>query len=184
MRKLTLVIEDQPIDFEIGEAGLYLYYVNSKSYFLDVKEVYKTGCTFRLSDHSSQSYWWEMETRPLCICSLCEDLYEESIAKGGIEDRMREDHLCFGCSQWSIRAEGENPLVIDGMRYSLGTGNSGGMAGRKFVIEYFSGEIVETHDLWCQGEVPEYFREEIPDTAEFLGGAYFDKDVMAWQASR
>lgn len=184
MGKLTLTIENQPIDFEIDKIGYYLYKIKNISHYLIVQDTHEKGCTFKLTNSHSMSYWWETETRPLYLCSICEDLFEKSTAKGEIEDQMRENHLCFSCTIWNLRAKGNNPLVIDGIRYSLGPGNSGGMAGRKFVIKYFDGTKIQTNDLWCQGEVPEYFREKIPDTAKFLGGAYFDKEVRAWQASR
>lgn len=184
MGKLTLIIEDTPIDFEIDQVGLYLYHVNQKPYFLKVEHVHEKGCTFRKSDHSSQSYWWDTGKWPLYICSHCEDFFDTPSTRGEVETIQREQHFCFSCALWTARAKGENPLVIDGVRYSLGPGNSGGMAGRKFVIEYFDGRVVETNDLWCQGEVPDWVRDRIPDTAKFLGGAYFDREVKAWQASR
>lgn len=184
MGKLTLIIEDTLIDFEIDQIGFYPYQIGERNYFLKVTDIHEKGCSFRRSDYSSHSYWWGMKTRPFYICSICGDLFEKSTAKGEDEHRMEKDHLCFDCALWANRADKENPLVIDGIRYSLGPGNWGGMAGRRFVIEYFDGRIVETKDLWCNGEVPDYFRDRIPDTARFLGGAHFDRDVKAWQSSQ
>jgi len=42
-----------------------------------------------------------------------------------------------------------------------------GCAGRRFWIRFFDGRTITTNNLWCQGEIPEEFREELPDNAEF-----------------
>ena len=31
-----------------------------------------------------------------------------------------------------------------------------------------TGETLSTTDLWCQGEIPERFRSQLPDTHEFV----------------
>lgn len=184
MGKITLTIEDEVFDFEIDRIGLYAYKIKDSTYFLNVQDVYEKGFSFRMSSHSAMSYWWGMETRPLYICSVCYDLFEKTTLISDLGKLMVDNHLCFSCALWELRAQKENHLVIDGVRYSLGPGNSGGMGGRKFTIEYFDGKVIETRDLWCQGEVPEYFKDRIPDTARFSDGAYFDKEVKAWQSSR
>lgn len=185
MGKFTLTIENQPIEFEVDKPGLYPFTINGKEYNLEINDVYPKGYSIKKNENSSVSYWWETETYPLFICSLCGKLFEENSAKGYTENVMRDKLYCFICAHWEIIASYyDNPLIIDGVRYSLGPGSSGGMAGRKFEIEFFDGRKVTTNDLWCQGEIPESFRSRIPDTARFLGGAHFDREVRAWQASK
>lgn len=44
-----------------------------------------------------------------------------------------------------------------------------GCGGQRFKIKFIeTGEIVETNDLRCNGEVPEEFRDQLPDNAEFI----------------
>lgn len=43
-----------------------------------------------------------------------------------------------------------------------------GFGGIKFSIKKFTGEIIETRNLWCQGEIPTEYRGRLPDNAEFV----------------
>lgn len=44
-----------------------------------------------------------------------------------------------------------------------------GHGGRLFKIKMLSdGQIVETNDLWYQGEIPQEYRDRFPDNAEFV----------------
>ncbi len=97
----------------------------------------------------------------------------------GAEGKLaKELGTCFTCAFWEIRARKGCNTVINGYIYSPGNGTTGphrGMAGRRFDIEYFAGvnagKTITTFDLWGGGEIPERFRERLPDTAKFLGGA-------------
>lgn len=91
--------------------------------------------------------------------------------------RMCERRMCHGCSFYeSIASKTEDrPTVIKGGIYWPGNGygrKDCGMGGRRFDIEYFDGRRITTFDLWCSGVVPEAFRDRLPDTARFLGGAH------------
>lgn len=89
-----------------------------------------------------------------------------------VEAQLRERKLCFGCNFWENQARKGCDTVIDGFTYGPGNRTSGsfrGMAGRRFDIEYFDGRKVTTYDLWGGGEIPEAFRDRLPDTARFRG---------------
>jgi hypothetical protein len=100
--------------------------------------------------------------------------------------------VCFTCAFWRVAIAKTHDTVISGRIYSIGNvkkpPNSphAGMAGRRFDIEYFDGRVVTTHDLWVGSEVPERYRQQVPDTARFLGGAGYVKvgDGGAWNPSR
>lgn len=99
--------------------------------------------------------------------------------------------VCFTCAYWRVAIAKKHDTVIEGRIYSVGNvhrppGPHNGMAGRRFDIEYFDGRLVTTHDLWGGSEVPERYRQQIPDTARFLGGAGFVKvgDGGGWNPSR
>jgi hypothetical protein len=91
---------------------------------------------------------------------------------------------CFDCSFWLDKAEysdymASHQVIIKGEHFMLGETDSfiRGFGGRKFKIQFFDGRIIETNNLWYQGEIPEQFRSMLPDNAVFLtekmkGGAY------------
>ena len=108
------------------------------------------------------------------VCADCgasaKNSYMEPIAS-----RMLAHKRCFTCDFWEDRCAQKHATVIDHCTYSPGNNTSGrdrGMAGRRFDIEYFAdGRRVTTYDLWSGGEIPERYRDRIPNTARFLGGA-------------
>lgn len=73
-----------------------------------------------------------------------------------------------------IIAEKDKHIVIDGMCYYDG-GNVDsrsrhmflGFSGRRFWIRFKDGRTVTTNNLWHNGKIPEEFRDQLPDTAEF-----------------
>lgn len=92
---------------------------------------------------------------------------------------MVEKELCFTCLFWmektkpSIR-DSEATARINGTHFRIGPPRNWGSMhfrgyrGAKFVIKFDDGRIVETTNLWCQGLIPESFREELPNNAVFL----------------
>lgn len=79
---------------------------------------------------------------------------------------------CFRKAYWlEIIGEKEEHVVINGKCYCIGSGKGydKGCGGRSFTIRMLeTGEIIETDDLWVNGDVPEAFRNELPDNAEFV----------------
>ena len=80
---------------------------------------------------------------------------------------------CFHINFWNeIVAEKDKHVFIDGVSYSIGDENDTspfrGCAGRHFKIKFDTGEIVETTNLWCQGTIPEEFRDRLKDNAKFI----------------
>jgi len=128
------------------------------------------------------------------ICADCGAVdYPTSFTKTCKEKQAMDAHgVCFTCAFWRVRVAEKNDTVIAGCIYSVGDTKKppnsphSGMAGRRFDIEYFDGRKVTTHDLWSGSEVPNRYRELIPDTARFAGGAGFVKigDGGAWNPSR
>ena len=83
---------------------------------------------------------------------------------------------CFDCSFWikkiDISEEDQaRRVIVNGQHHRLGIDNVGpfrGFGGRAFRIQFQDGRIVETSNLWHQGEIPEKFREWLPDNATFI----------------
>lgn len=68
--------------------------------------------------------------------------------------------------------EPDRVAIIDGTHYYIGDEDSKetyfrGFAGAHFTIRFYDGRVVETTNLWCQGDIPEEFRDLFPNNAEF-----------------
>ena len=95
--------------------------------------------------------------------------------------RMIERKLCFICLFWSNYVDCVEFGTIATQRIArinhkhFVIGNEGksrraefrGYGGAKFVIIFNNGDRVETTNLWAQGEIPERFRNRLPDNAKF-----------------
>lgn len=82
--------------------------------------------------------------------------------------------LCFSCCHyicWAERAaQPENRhrmFVFVGRCYTIGEPGQRfpGFGGRRFLVNFSDGTIVETSNLWTQGIVPAHLRARMPDSA-------------------
>lgn len=88
------------------------------------------------------------------------------------------DHkMCFSCNHFREQAEKlkTNPckFVIENHVYTVYPDNPNllfkGFGGREFKIKPFNSDnIIITHNLWSQGEIPVAWRGDLPNTAEFV----------------
>lgn len=98
---------------------------------------------------------------------------------GDIGERMREETICFTCAFWQEMIEqdaGEpaNVVIVDGRHYLVRPDLApekpkflAGFGGARFSIRWHDGRTAVCHNLWHQGEIPEHFREQLPDNAVF-----------------
>jgi ribosomal protein L40E len=90
------------------------------------------------------------------------------------EDEMAAHGACFLCTHWLKRieaiAKGEDRYVqINGVGYWLGPEDARGFRGfdgTAYFITRHGGARQRTTNLWCQGEIPQRFRDRLPDNAE------------------
>ena len=87
----------------------------------------------------------------------------------GIIFKRFRGRLCSYCGFWTEKLS-MNGIRINGTHYmpSNDTGPFKGYGGHDFKIQMNSGEVIHTSNLWCQGDIPENFRERLPDNASFL----------------
>jgi hypothetical protein len=87
---------------------------------------------------------------------------------------MTSKGLCFHCAFWTERATldqgNPNAVVADGKHYIIGDEKPSyrggrGFAGAHFRIFFFDGRVVDSTNLWMQGEIPEWGRAFMPDNA-------------------
>ena len=90
------------------------------------------------------------------------------------EQSMKEHGECFECSLWRKRLPlvgNPDVAIIDGTLYTIGDENDPspfrGFGGDKFVINFKDGRKVITTNLWCGGNISEYWKSQFPDNADF-----------------
>lgn len=94
-----------------------------------------------------------------------------------MNDRLRANKTCFNCDFWlELVAVKDEPCMVrrDGMHYCINDEKSIGMrgfGGTRFKIQFHDGRYVESTNLWCQGHIPEHFRDLLPDNAVFIRDA-------------
>jgi hypothetical protein len=127
-------------------------------------------------------------SKPTDICSFCGKEYDagqygtlEEITKlkKDIPMRMLTDKVCFQCGFWFEKIDLDNGpwkdtfVIANHYHYHIGDevpkGARGfiGSGGYRYTIEFFDGRVVESNNLWHQGEVPEIFWEKLPNNAVF-----------------
>jgi len=115
-------------------------------------------------------------------CLWCGESVQSTSYSAPYGPRMEAEKLCFGCVHWDIESSWTDfrRIIIDGYCYGVGDkepsggriqGEMWGFGGRRFDIELFTGQRFTTHNLWGGGQIPERFREKLPDNARFLNGA-------------
>jgi hypothetical protein len=94
---------------------------------------------------------------------------------------LRSTGLCFNCGFWLEKLiwaasgdrtdEGQRVARINHNHYVIKPDTSSwwkGFGGAGYYIRFNSGDEVLTHNLWHQGEIPERFRDQLPDNAEWI----------------
>ena len=110
-------------------------------------------------------------------CVICNKEIEES--KYGNAILCSSD--CWHIDFWNEQVDNkDDPKIvrIDGVQYRIGSKNQDsfrGYSGREFRIKLFNGDIIETTNLWHNGDIPEEFKELLPDNAEFQEVVYTDR---------
>lgn len=104
-------------------------------------------------------------------CKECGKHYHSSMTGS----TLREG-LCFKCNFWMDKVAWENDpeeklrcVRVSGKHYHIseGFGFSKGFGGSKFCIQFKDGRLVQTSNLWHQGDIPAHFKKRLPDNAEF-----------------
>ncbi len=114
------------------------------------------------------------EEIPEWKCSKCGGLVRLAFRNRAI---LEEHKMCFDCNCFrevcNIAKVDKNRMIIDGASWHVRPDAPGeyfqGMGGAEFRIKRFdSEEIITTRNLWHQGDIPEIWKEEIKNNAEFI----------------
>lgn len=105
-------------------------------------------------------------------CKRCGKGFETGYS-GDIGAIMVEHGVCFNCAFWIEKlAVKDSPDVVrvGGTHYWVEHNDTAfkGFGGAAFSIKWNDGRTLKCSNLWCQGDIPEHFREELPDNAVFV----------------
>lgn len=106
-------------------------------------------------------------------CSICGKEIDANFVEE-VSKVMVENKWCYECFFWNSQLEADKHrkfAVIDGGHYVIAEDapkGFRGFGGAEFKIRFFNGEQITTHNLWFQGEIPEEFKDKMPDNAEFV----------------
>lgn len=116
----------------------------------------------------------------ICGAEVDSDRYVEDTRK-----ELEEHQMCFYCNFWRdmLEKDAKRPphtwCVIDGTHYTIEPDEPGsyfqGFGGREFTIEFNDGTTVTTHNLWCQNEPGEHWKDKFPDNAKFVDNKKWQK---------
>lgn len=113
------------------------------------------------------------EMRTVLACVLC-GAPDSGHWNTSTRERMLAEQVCFLCDSWLRRADeynGTSKQVIthEFQHYVIGPGGGPasckGFGGAKWVVTFDDGRVVETDDLWQQGEVPAWLRDRFTPNA-------------------
>lgn len=112
-------------------------------------------------------------------CAECERAVNIDGYSGAVAERMAAEDVCFSCAFWrnlldAARERPEDVVRIDGRHYTIepdvpdarDAGVLAGFGGERFWIVIGDRHVI-TCNLWAQGEIPQHFRERLPDNARF-----------------
>lgn len=105
------------------------------------------------------------------VCEICGKNFEHKMYYGEYSNCC--SGRCFTRKFWNnIMEEKDEHVIVDGTCYAIAntpTNGFCGFGGSRFKIKMFdAGEVIETNNLWCQGKIPEEYRDQFPDTAQFI----------------
>lgn len=91
-----------------------------------------------------------------------------------ISSVMRVNHACFTCAYWlaaALKKDDPCSVRVKGVQYWVGDEKSiceRGFGGSYHKIRFADGRVVETTNLWYNGEVPSFMKGALQDNAEFV----------------
>lgn len=114
----------------------------------------------------------EKEGVPEKPCIRCGSLFSTNYV---IKKELVNRNMCFTCYFWEKYVgikDSEKVVRVNGSHYVITHDDPKayfkGFGGAEFKIKFHDGREVVTHNLWSQGEIPEHFRNYLPDNAVFI----------------
>lgn len=139
-----------------------------------VKEINEGPLSIRGIGYETKEQLYKAEgvlEKPCCVCKgIVETTYYHKA-------QLIKKNMCFSCDCWGekykafLKDNDTDIAVIDGTFYKICPNQpdkkTSGFGGREFNI-HFAGKTVTTTNLWCGGDIPDIYRDKIPDNAKFV----------------
>ena len=167
-----MILDKSPKDVKVGE----MVAMFGESTYKEVGEISDMGIEYWIdfTDRTRRSAigMVKVDKGPI-TCHICGEVEEDSYLDTPGEraaTHMWEEKLCFECYYWmGYVKEKDHPysVRVNGRHYTIGPDNTWprGIGGN---IQFFDGTVCRSNNIWCQDEIPERFREMLPDNAEFF----------------
>ena len=102
-------------------------------------------------------------------CQVCGKEIDKSKYSNGIICSPE----CFERNFWLEKIRNKDQyIIVNNEIYAIGEEDSKsifrGFGGANYIIKFFDGAEVSTTNLWYCGEIPEEFRDQLPDNAVFI----------------
>lgn len=109
-------------------------------------------------------------------CRECGQIFSTAYIEP-CKSKLLAANICHTCNFWLELVNCKNPIRVGGCHYQDGGKTSGnrtdfnGFSGRVFQVRMNDGREFTTNNMWYQGEIPERFRDKLPDNAVFIQGS-------------
>ena len=100
-------------------------------------------------------------------CEIC----GKEIEKSRYSHKVICSDKCFDEDFWLDKIKDKDEYIrIDGVCYHLGNEKDmfRGFGGSQFKIKFFDGREITSTNLWHNGDIPEKYKGELCDNAEFI----------------
>jgi hypothetical protein len=105
------------------------------------------------------------------VCEICGKEIEKSYYSNAVLCSTE----CFKINYWLefvLKKNNKDMVRCNGTHYVIGDEDSKscfrGFEGKRFKVCFFDGRVIETTNLWCQGDIPKEFRKELKDNAVII----------------
>lgn len=128
-------------------------------------------------------------------CSICGAPIniDEFDIRAIITKMMKKEHICFSCAFWSDKIKHPVPgrEIINGCHYVFHEWLKRpipfqGSCGQKYYILKNDGSVKRSNNVWFQGEIPDRFKHQLPNTARLITSkAYYTiKSIGCFKCKR
>lgn len=121
-------------------------------------------------------------SKELCSCCGLPTNVDDFDQRAPLTILMRKEQLCFTCAFWKDKIAHPHPdrEIINGSHYVFHKWLSKpqhfqGFGGKTMYILKNDGTVKRSNNVWFQGDVPDKFKPQLPDTAKFITKAAYYK---------
>ncbi len=129
-------------------------------------------CSTQLPGFLVAIFYWRCLISNICLeCGNPIPASDERLEYPGVSVICHECHFWLEKVNFNDQQKARQVIVNGGhFMLSENTGPFRGFGGAEFAVCFNDGRAVVHSNMWSQGEIPESFRDRLPDNAFFLSG--------------